>query len=106
MPIWPPPTYSAFRSAAGPVQDSKHASTPPARWTTRLPRPGLLLGLELKAEAKRIVNILCARHGILTGLEGPQGNVLKLRPPLSFRRMHADLLIAAIDATLSALRGV
>jgi 4-aminobutyrate aminotransferase-like enzyme len=39
-------------------------------------------------------------------LEGPQGNVLKLRPPLSFRRMHADLLIAAIDATLSALRGV
>jgi 4-aminobutyrate aminotransferase-like enzyme/Ser/Thr protein kinase RdoA (MazF antagonist) len=67
---------------------------------------GLLLGLELKAEPKRIVNILCARHGILTGLEGPQGNVLKLRPPLSFRRMHADLLIAAIDATLCALRGV
>jgi len=76
---------------------------------------GLLLGLELidpraggpaTPKAKRIVNMLCARHGILTGLEGPQGNVLKLRPPLSFRRVHADLLIGAIDATLSALRDV
>ncbi len=67
---------------------------------------GLLLGLELKAEPKRIVNTLRARHGILTGLEGPLGNVLKLRPPLSFRRLHADQLIAAIDATLGALPGV
>jgi 4-aminobutyrate aminotransferase-like enzyme len=66
----------------------------------------LLLGLELKAEPKRIVNTLRARHGILTGLEGPLGNVLKLRPPLSFRRLHADQLIAAIDATLGALPGV
>ena len=72
---------------------------------------GLLLGLEIlsapgpgpaNARAKRIVNRLCSQHGVLTGLEGPHGNVLKLRPPLTFRRQHADLLVEAIDASLSA----
>ncbi len=66
---------------------------------------GLLLGLEIieSARAKRIVNWLAAERGILTGVEGPQGNVLKLRPPLTFRRPHADLLVEAIEAALRAL---
>lgn len=71
---------------------------------------GLLLGLEIqdaqgqpdKRRAQRLVNILCAEHGILTGLEGPSGNVLKLRPPMSFRKEHADRLLAALAATAAA----
>lgn len=80
---------------------------------------GLLLGLEVvestlppgssplpppaRTRAKRIVNRLCAEHRILTGVEGPHGTVLKLRPPLTFRRRHADLLVDAIAATLHAV---
>ncbi len=71
---------------------------------------GLLLGLEVlsadgepdKAAARRIVNRLAVEHGVLTGLEGPEGHVLKLRPPLSFSREHADLLAAAIDECAAA----
>jgi len=73
---------------------------------------GLLLGLEIlnsegqadKKRAQRLVNILCAEHGILTGLEGPSGNVVKLRPPMSFRKEHADRLLAALAATAEAMR--
>jgi 4-aminobutyrate aminotransferase-like enzyme/Ser/Thr protein kinase RdoA (MazF antagonist) len=69
---------------------------------------GLLLGLEVvsadgapdKAAARHIVNRLAAEHGVLTGLEGPQGHILKLRPPLTFAREHADLLVAALEACL------
>ena len=71
---------------------------------------GLLQGLEVvddrglpsKRRARRIVDALAARHGILTGLEGPGGNVLKLRPPMTFTREHADLAAAAIDAVAAA----
>ncbi len=71
---------------------------------------GLLLGLEVngpdgssdKHLAKRIVDALAGGHGILTGLEGPRGNVLKLRPPMTFRPQHVDLLVEAIDSAASA----
>lgn len=71
---------------------------------------GLLLGLEVvddlgrpsKPRAQRLVDALAARHGVLTGLEGPGGNVLKLRPPMTFKREHADLAAEAIDAVASA----
>jgi 4-aminobutyrate aminotransferase-like enzyme/Ser/Thr protein kinase RdoA (MazF antagonist) len=71
---------------------------------------GLLLGLEIveppaglpaPERALGIVNAL-ARAGILTGVEGPRGNVLKLRPPMTFRREHADLLLAAVDTAVAA----
>jgi 4-aminobutyrate aminotransferase-like enzyme/aminoglycoside phosphotransferase (APT) family kinase protein len=68
---------------------------------------GLLLGLEVLAAdgaadqpaARRIVNRLAGEHGVLTGLEGPSGHILKLRPPLTFAREHADLLVAALEAS-------
>ncbi len=74
---------------------------------------GLLLGVEvLSADAggaatlaRRLVNVLAERHQVLTGLEGPRGNVLKLRPPLSFRAEHADALVAAIDASIASVAG-
>jgi 4-aminobutyrate aminotransferase-like enzyme/Ser/Thr protein kinase RdoA (MazF antagonist) len=78
---------------------------------------GLLLGVEIVAPAqrgtpdtreaaalaRRLVNILAERHAVLTGLEGPRGNVLKLRPPLAFRPAHAEMLVAAIDDGLAAI---
>ena len=67
---------------------------------------GLLLGLEVigsgghtaRQRAKRIINHLASRARVLIGYEGPEADVLKLRPPLPFRPEHADLLVAAIDA--------
>jgi 4-aminobutyrate aminotransferase-like enzyme len=70
---------------------------------------GLLLGVDIqdqrahpdKRAAQHLVNRLSAEHGILTGLEGPSGAVLKLRPPMSFRQEHAQHLLAAL-ATIAA----
>jgi 4-aminobutyrate aminotransferase-like enzyme/Ser/Thr protein kinase RdoA (MazF antagonist) len=63
---------------------------------------GLLIGVDLTdaAEAERVVNQL-RDDGILVGRTGPEGNVLKIRPPLVFRDEHADLLLAALERTLS-----
>lgn len=72
---------------------------------------GLMLGLEVKAAGaldaraatKFIVNHMAARSRVLIGSEGPQGDVLKLRPPMPFRPEHADRLLAALDAAVEAL---
>jgi 4-aminobutyrate aminotransferase-like enzyme len=75
---------------------------------------GLLLGLEVqerdgsaaKLRTKRIVNALASEFRILIGYEGPEASILKLRPPMPFRREHADLLVQAIDAAATAAGGV
>ena len=67
---------------------------------------GLLLGVEVKSVgahtarqcAKRLINMLAAESRVLIGYEGPDADVLKLRPPMPFRPEHADLVIAAIEA--------
>lgn len=72
---------------------------------------GLLLGLEVKESgvgtarlgAKRIINRLAAEARVLIGYEGPDASVLKLRPPMPFRREHADRLAEAIDAAAATL---
>jgi 4-aminobutyrate aminotransferase-like enzyme/Ser/Thr protein kinase RdoA (MazF antagonist) len=72
---------------------------------------GLLLGLEVlgrdasaaKLRNKRIVNALASEFRILIGYEGPNASTLKLRPPMPFRREHADLLVQAIDAAAAAI---
>ena len=69
---------------------------------------GLFLGVELvrdscipaTEEAARIVNQMRER-GILLGTDGPQHNVLKIRPPMPFSEADADLLLTTLDATLS-----
>ena len=70
---------------------------------------GLLLGVELVADPQtrapapgraRAVAEAMRDQGILLGVTGPAGNVLKIRPPLVFRREHADLLLAALDDAL------
>ncbi|MBS0419336.1 MAG: aminotransferase class III-fold pyridoxal phosphate-dependent enzyme [Proteobacteria bacterium] len=66
---------------------------------------GLMIGVELtdRATTKYVVNGLRER-GVLTGSEGPLGNVLKLRPPMPFRMEHVEIVVEALNATLSASR--
>jgi 4-aminobutyrate aminotransferase-like enzyme len=71
---------------------------------------GLFIGLELvndratrapaTALAARVVNGM-RRRQVLLSATGPQGNVLKIRPPLVFRREHADLLVERLDRVLA-----
>jgi 4-aminobutyrate aminotransferase-like enzyme len=73
---------------------------------------GLLTGVELVDEAgapaaghaRRVTEALRER-GILISATGPDGNVLKIRPPLVFQREHADLLLQALDDTLTSATG-
>lgn len=72
---------------------------------------GLFIGVELgtnpasglsgRAETARVVNMM-RRLGVLVGATGPNGDVLKMRPPLTFEQRHADQLLDALDRTLQA----
>ena len=71
---------------------------------------GLFLGVELvrdresrtpaRREAEYVVNRLCDK-GILISAEGPDHNVLKIKPPLVFGAGDADLLAAALEDVLA-----
>jgi len=70
---------------------------------------GLFLGVDLvldrttrepaPLQASYIVNRL-RDCGILTGTDGPDHNVIKLRPPLVFTEKDADLFVKTLDAIL------
>lgn len=71
---------------------------------------GLFFGIDLVSDratrepaadvARSVVNSM--RHnGILMSRIGEHDNVLKLRPPLSFSRENADLLMSTLDAVLA-----
>jgi 4-aminobutyrate aminotransferase-like enzyme len=62
---------------------------------------GLLAGVQLSSAelAARIADEL-REEGILVGLTGKHGDVLKIRPPLVFTDEHTDLLAAALDRVL------
>ncbi len=70
---------------------------------------GLFIGVELgvnpasglsgRAETTRVVNAM-RRLGVLVGATGRNGDVLKIRPPLTFELPHADRLLGALDQTL------
>lgn len=71
---------------------------------------GLFIGVELDAGtagepggmslAKHLGNGLKQR-GVLVGTTGSGGGVVKIRPPLTFTVEHADLLLGALEETLS-----
>jgi 4-aminobutyrate aminotransferase-like enzyme len=70
-------------------------------------RRGLLAGVEIAAEAggaERASAILdgMRERGVLVGLTGPQGNVIKIRPPLVFSEQHVPILAQALDEALAA----
>jgi 4-aminobutyrate aminotransferase-like enzyme/Ser/Thr protein kinase RdoA (MazF antagonist) len=75
---------------------------------------GLLIGIELvtdqearlpAADQARQVTEAMRQRGVLLGATGPDGNVLKIRPPLVFGREHADLLLSRLDEVLAGLPG-
>lgn len=51
--------------------------------------------------AKSVVNALRQR-GVLTGVIGPDDNILKLRPPMVIRQSEADLMLTTLDEVLQA----
>jgi 4-aminobutyrate aminotransferase-like enzyme len=74
--------------------------------------PGLFIGVELvrdrstlepaTQEAHLVVNRLRER-GVLVGLEGPHGNVIKIRPPIVFASSHVERLVGTLDAVLASI---
>jgi len=42
------------------------------------------------------------RRGVLVGSTGRHGDVLKIRSPLTLERSHAQLLLEALEQTLSS----
>lgn len=70
---------------------------------------GLIVGVDLlapegadrSAYARDVLDGL-VRRGILAGRTGPGGDVLKIRPPLVWRRDHADLFVQSL---VEVLRG-
>jgi 4-aminobutyrate aminotransferase-like enzyme/Ser/Thr protein kinase RdoA (MazF antagonist) len=64
---------------------------------------GLLVGVELETSelAERVVDDM-RDAGVLINRTGPQGNVLKIRPPLVFTTEHVDVLVGALAAALAA----
>ena len=73
---------------------------------------GLAIGAELvsdqatkepaRKQADQLVNLLRQR-GVLAGSNGISYNVLKIRPPMPFNQSDADVLLSALDDSLSAL---
>ncbi len=71
---------------------------------------GLFLGIELvrdraarspAAEAAAYVVERMKDHGILLSTDGPEHNVIKMKPPLSFSDADADRALAGLDRVLS-----
>jgi 4-aminobutyrate aminotransferase-like enzyme len=77
---------------------------------------GLYLGVELvrdpvtkqpAAAQASIVTELMKERGVITFPNGVHDNVLKIKPPMVFRRRHVDLYVHVLDQALShpQLRG-
>lgn len=73
---------------------------------------GLALSIELVrdratlepagTETLRLMNLM-RDEGVLTGNEGPHGNIIKIRPPLVMTQAQADIAVAAFDSALGRL---
>ena len=73
---------------------------------------GLLIGIDLVLDretrepaggiANQIYNHM-RDNGVLIGTAGPHGNVLKIRPPMTFNKAHADQLIATLAEAMNTL---
>ena len=71
---------------------------------------GLFLGIEMVRDrstkehagdlASKVTN-KAKELGVLMGTDGPYDNVIKLRPPMIFKREHADLLLQVLDQSMA-----
>ena len=72
---------------------------------------GLFLGVELidpiekEPATKKTTEIvdLLSKNGVLVGKTGPDSNVIKIRPPMTFKEQHADRVVECLDEVLSSL---
>jgi 4-aminobutyrate aminotransferase-like enzyme len=62
----------------------------------------LVLSVPLVVIPRAIVEGMRCR-GVLIGMTGPAGDVLKIRPPLVFEDPHVGQLLAALEDTLQHL---
>jgi len=60
----------------------------------------MAIGVEMAdAATAREIGEEMRQAGVLIGITGRARNTLKIRPPLVFRREHADQLLAELQAT-------
>jgi len=70
---------------------------------------GLLIGVELREDGHAAAEVAAAiangmrERGVLIGTTGPEGNVLKIRPPLVVSREDADTISTTLEEALSAV---
>jgi len=72
---------------------------------------GLFLGVELidpiekEPATKKTAEVvdLLSKNGVLVGKTGPDSNVIKIRPPMTFKEQHADRVVENLDEALSSL---
>ena len=72
---------------------------------------GLFVGVELIEEDGAEATEICAHvknrmrdFRILIGSEGPEDNILKIRPPLTIEALDIDMILAALDEILNEVR--
>ena len=68
---------------------------------------GLFVGVELVSQhpaqdTSAVVNKL-KQLGVLAGITGPESNVIKLRPPMTFQKEHADIVASKLNQALDSL---
>jgi 4-aminobutyrate aminotransferase-like enzyme len=52
-------------------------------------------------DAARYVALRMRQRGVLIGTDGPHGNVLKIKPPITFTDDEVRRLVATLDEVLS-----
>lgn len=69
---------------------------------------GLFLGIELVDKTKNPLPSLCTylinrmkEHGILMSIDGPDHNVIKIKPPMVFNESHAEELLFYLEEILN-----
>jgi 4-aminobutyrate aminotransferase-like enzyme/Ser/Thr protein kinase RdoA (MazF antagonist) len=76
---------------------------------------GLAIGVELvldrktlapaPAETRKLISLV-RDEGVLVGIEGALGNIVKVRPPVVCRPEHAEIIVHAMDRALNRLEAL
>ncbi len=66
--------------------------------------PGILTFYgRIRREREAVGSARCRDTGILLSSDGPDDNVLKIKPPMPFTEADADLLLSVFDRSLQEL---
>jgi 4-aminobutyrate aminotransferase-like enzyme len=73
---------------------------------------GLMIGIELVSDAQltpaaaeaEALRALCLQKGVLIGVGGVYGNVVRMQPPLVISNAQIDTALRAIEASLGELQ--